>query len=107
MGIQGSFKYKPTNFLSFSHKESILFFDDKANVDILLSHDNRFDSGMDRNPAHQGLFDITYFLFKNKVPFHVHGHIHEEYEKEMINGAKEYSVFGYRVIKIGGNTDVQ
>lgn len=100
LGIEGSFKYKPSNFPSFSQKESILFFDDKPKVDILLSHDNRFDSSMERNPAHQGLFEITYYLFKNKVPYHIHGHIHNPYKKDMINGTKEISVYMFEYLEL-------
>lgn len=100
LGIQGSFKYKPASFPSFTQQESILFLDNQPKVDILLSHDNRFDSSMERNPAHQGLFGITYYLFKNKIPYHIHGHIHNSYKKEMINGTKEISVYMYEYIEI-------
>ena len=100
MGIQGSFKYKPSNFPSFTQKESILFLNDKPKVDILISHDNGFDSNMSKNPAHQGLFGITYYLFKNKTPYHIHGHIHNPYKKELINGTKEISVYMYEYIEL-------
>jgi len=93
LGIQGSFKYKPADFPSFTQRESILFLNDKPAVDILVSHDKSFDSGMQNNPAHQGLFGITYYLFKNKTPYHIHGHIHNPYKKELINGTKEISVY--------------
>ncbi len=100
LGIQGSFKYKPSNFPSFTQRESILFLNDKPSVDILVSHDNSFDSNMSRNPAHQGLFGITYYLFKNKVPYHIHGHIHHPYKKELLNGTKEISVYMYEYIEL-------
>ncbi len=83
LGIQGSFRYKPSDFPSFSHKESILFLNDKQSVDILVSHDNRFDEKMINNKAHQGLFGITYYLFKNKIPYHLHDHIHNRYKKHL------------------------
>ena len=79
LGIQGSFKYKPSDFPSFSQKESILFLEDKPDVDILVSRDIRFNSMAERDPAHQGMFGITYYLFKNRVPYHIHGHIHNPY----------------------------
>lgn len=100
LGIQGSFKYKPSDFPSFTQKESILFLNDKKSVDVLVSHDNRFDSSMTKNPAHQGLFGITYYLFKNKIPYHIHGHIHHSYQKELINGTKEISVYMYEYIEL-------
>lgn len=101
MGIQGSFKYKPSEFPSFTQKESILFLNDKPKVDILISHDNGFDSNMSKNPAHQGLFGITYYLFKNRIPYHIHGHIHNPYKKELINGTKEVSVYMCEYIELG------
>lgn len=100
LGIQGSFKYKPSSFPSFTQKESILFLNGKPNVDILVSHDNSFDNSMVRNPAHQGLFGITYYLFKNKIPYHIHGHIHDSYKKELLNGTKQISVYMYEYIEI-------
>jgi len=101
MGIQGSFKYKPSDFPSFTQRDSILFLNNKPKVDILISHDNGFDSNMSRNPAHQGLFGITYYLFKNKIPYHIHGHIHNPYKKELVNGTKEISVHMYEYIELG------
>lgn len=100
LGIQGSFKYKPSDFPSFTQKESIEFLNNMEQVDILVSHDNRFDSSMQRNPAHQGLFGITYYLFKNKIPYHIHGHIHNPYRKKLNNGTQEISVYMYEYIEL-------
>lgn len=100
LGIQGSFKYKPSDFPSFSQKESILFLEDKPDVDILVSRDIRFNSMAERDPAHQGMFGITYYLFKNRVPYHIHGHIHNPYKKDMINGTREISSFMYEYIEL-------
>lgn len=100
LGMEGSFKYKPVNFPSFTQEESIAFFDNKEKVDILVSHDKKFDCTKLKDPAHQGLIGITDYLFKNNIPIHIHGHIHEPYQKEMINGTTEYSVFGYELIEL-------
>lgn len=100
LGIQGSFRYKPSKFPSFSQRESIDFLKDKEKVDILVSHDGKFNSNAEKNPAHQGLFGITYYLFKNKIPYHIHGHIHESYKKEMINKTIEISAFNYEYIEL-------
>lgn len=77
LGIEGSFKYKPSAFPSFSQRDSIDFLNNKEEVDILVSHDTKFNRNMERDSAHQGLFGITYYLFKNRVPYRIHGHIHE------------------------------
>lgn len=100
LGTQGSFRYKPSDFPSFTQRESMLFLNDKPNADILVSHDNSFDNNMIGNPAHQGLFGITYYLLKNKVPYHIHGHIHNPYRKELLNGTKEISVYMYEYIEL-------
>ena len=101
LGMQGSFKYKSVDFPSFTEEESIKFFEDKECVDILISHDRKLDpSKVNRDPAHQGLIGITNYLYEKKVPIHIHGHIHDNYEQLMLNGTKEISVFGYRIVEI-------
>lgn len=101
LGMEGSFRYKPVKFPSFSQEESIDFFSNKESVDILISHDTKFNlSKCNRDPAHQGLVGITNYLYEKKIPVHIHGHIHENYECELINKTKEYGVFGYKVITI-------
>lgn len=103
LGMEGSFKYKPVDFPSFTQEESISFLQTKEKVDILVTHDKKFDYTKMGDPAHQGLIGITDYLFKNKVPVHIHGHIHEPYTKTMLNGTMEYSIFGYEIIKINSN----
>ena len=100
LGIEGSYKYKEEGYPSFTQKESIDFLNDKPKVDILVSHDNRFDSSKIYDVAHQGLFGITYYLYKNKIPYHIHGHIHNSYKNIMINGTKEISVYMYEYIEL-------
>ena len=100
LGIQGSFRYKPSNFPSFSQKESIEFLNNKEVVDILVSHDTGFNSASSNDSAHQGLFGITYYLYKNRVPYHIHGHIHNPYQKNLLNGTKEISAFQYQIFHL-------
>ena len=88
LGIQGSYRYKPEDFPSFSQKDSLGFLNDKEKVDILVCHDAPYGMAERNDVAHQGLFGILYYLFKNKVPLCIHGHLHTPYEKEMINGTK-------------------
>lgn len=103
LGMEGSFKYKPVDFPSFTQEESIDFFNSKPKVDILVTHDKKFDYKKLKDPAHQGLIGITNYIFKNKIPIHIHGHIHEPYIKKMINGTNEYSIFEYEIIKINNS----
>ena len=86
LGIQGSYRYKNASFPSFSEKESIEFLKDKEKVDILFSHDAPFGLSGINDIAHQGLFGINYYLYKNQVPICIHGHVHTPYVKHMKNG---------------------
>lgn len=100
LGMQGSFKYKSVDFPSFTQEESINFFNNFESVDILISHDTRFNPEKIKDPAHQGLIGITNYIYEKKIPYHIHGHIHDSYHKELVNGTKEISVFGYEMINI-------
>lgn len=100
LGIQGSFKYKPADFPSFTQEESIKFLINKEQTDILISHDGPFDDNMINNPAHQGLFGITYYLFKNKVKYNIHGHLHNNYDKILTNGTIEKCLYGINYIEL-------
>ena len=99
LGIEGSYRYKKEDFPSFTQKESIEFLNDKPKVDILVSHDSGFNSNMKGYPAHLGLFGITYYLFKNKVPYHIHGHLHEPFRKILKNGTQQIGVYNYEFIE--------
>lgn len=100
LGMEGSFKYKAVHFPSFTQEESIVFLENQPQVDILISHDRKYDYTKKNDLAHQGLIGITNYIFKNKIPIHIHGHIHENYCRKMINGTIEYSVFGFKIIEI-------
>ena len=100
LGIQGSFKYKPVDFPSFTQEDSIRFLKDQESVDILISHDGPFDDKMINNPAHQGLFGITYYLFKNRIKYNIHGHLHDDYEKVLENGTIEKCLYGIKYIEL-------
>ena len=100
LGIQGSYKYKPDDFPSFSQKESLEFLSNKDKVDILVSHDAPYGMSERNDVAHQGLFGILYYLFKNKVPYCIHGHLHTPYSKEMTNGTKVKCYYMYNYIEL-------
>lgn len=86
-GIQGSYRYKDEKFPSFTHEESIKFLDKMDEVDILLSHSGPYiDDSM--GPVHSGLKGITNYLYKNHVPYIIHGHNHENVESYLKNGTK-------------------
>lgn len=97
--IQGSFKYKNEKFPSFTHKESINFFNKMSEVDILLSHDKPFIFDY-KNSVHDGLKGITKYLYEKKVPINIHGHIHKSYIDKLQNGTQVKGVYGIEIIKI-------
>ena len=86
-GIQGSYRYKTEDFPSFTHEESIRFLNKMEGVDILLSHAGPF---LDNNTdlVHNGLKGITEYLYKNKVPYNIHGHNHANKDLYLRNGTK-------------------
>lgn len=100
LGIQGSYKYKPDDFPSFSQKDSIEFLSNKEKADILVSHDAPYGLSQRNDVAHQGLYGILYYLFRNKVPYCIHGHLHTPYNKQMINGTKVNCYYMYNYIEL-------
>lgn len=86
-GIQGSYRYKTEDFPSFTHEESIKFLNQMEEVDILLSHSGPF---LDYNTdiVHNGLKGITEYLYKNRVPYNIHGHNHVNEDSYLKNGTK-------------------
>ena len=98
-GIQGSYKYKHENFPSFTHDESISFMESMPYVDILLSHDKPFAYDY-HDPAHDGLKGITKYLYDNKVPINIHGHIHKSYCSKLKNGTLVKGVYRIELITI-------
>lgn len=98
-GIQGSYKYKPENFPSFTHDESINFMESMPYVDILLSHDKPFTFDY-HDPAHDGLKGITKYLYDKKIPLVVHGHIHKSYKDKLKNGTIVKGVYRIELITI-------
>ena len=98
-GIEGSYKYKMEDFPSFTHKDSIAFVKTMPKVDILLSHDKPFIFDC-HNPVHDGIKGITKFLYDNKVPLNIHGHLHKTYKSKLKNGTIIKGVYGIELVEI-------
>ena len=98
-GIQGSFRYKNGEYPSFTHSESIDFLNKMEKVDILLSHSGPFWNYND-DVVHNGLKGITNYLYKNKVPLNIHGHLHKNSLKMLKNGTKVQCVYGVELLEI-------
>lgn len=98
LGMQGSYKYKPSNFPSYTQEESLEFSNNHERADIFVTHDRKFCYEALRDPAHKGLIGITNYIYKNKVNMHLHGHIHDPYHRVMLNNTQEISVYGFELI---------
>ena len=87
-GIQGCYKYKNANFPSFTHEESVDFLNKMESVDILLSHTGPLTVESSNDVVHSGLQGITEYLYKNKVPYNIHGHDHSSCNMALKNGTQ-------------------
>ena len=50
--------------------------------------------------AHDGLNGITDAIYRNKAPFHIHGHLHTDDTKILLNGTKSFGVYGFKHITL-------
>ncbi len=101
-GFQGSFKYTSKEKPLFTHEESIDILNNLEGSDIFVTHDKPFL--IDNNdPPHDGLKGITNYIFKNKIPFHIHGHLHNNERMILKNKSISYCVYPFELMKF--NTD--
>lgn len=99
-GISGSFKYKNSeNYALYTHEESIEIANKMGYADILISHDKQFTKD-NHSPAHDGLKGITEYLYKNRVPLNIHGHLHEDSEQLLKNGTKSICLYKVRYMEL-------
>lgn len=99
-GIGGSFKYKNvSDYVLYTHEESVKIAENMRNADILVTHDIPYLND-NHNPAHDGLKGITKYIYKNHVPIHIHGHLHEDSKKVLKNGTISIGVYITKIIEI-------
>jgi len=81
----------------FSHEESIEILDSLECCDIFVTHDTPFlmDS---KDTSHDGLKGITNYIYKNKIPFHVHGHLHNNDKKILKNKKISYFIYPFNIL---------
>ena len=90
--IEGSFRYKDKEFPSFTQYDSLRRFENMKKADVLLTHDCMFEHSK-TDTAHAGLIGITRYIYKNAPVWHIHGHIHQSYQKTYDNGTTEKCVY--------------
>ena len=98
-GIMGSNRYKDGNYGMLSQEESIKLAQNMKSADILVSHDKAYI--YDRHDkVHDGLKGITDYIYKNHIPIHIHGHLHEEYEEILKNGTKSLCLYQIKLMRL-------
>lgn len=97
-GMQGSLRYKDTNFPFYTDEESIEIANSIEPADILISHDYpKYLYGSD-DWAHSGLQGITHYCEKHSVPLNIHGHFHDNRMSVLTNGTTSMCRYGVHII---------
>lgn len=92
VGMEGSYRYKSEDFPSFTQEESEVFCDALPKADIFVTHDAPFSST--ENLSHQGLLGITNYVKEKQPSYHLHGHLHDAYRRN-VNSTIEISTYMY------------
>lgn len=98
-GLQGSYKYKESEYAMYTHEESIELVEKMEQADILISHDRPFIQN-NNDKAHDGLIGITNYIYKNHIAINIHGHLHQNDLEYLKNGTKVIGVYGCKIIEI-------
>ena len=75
VGLEGSSKYKPTQYYGYDQKESLEVCKQLQKADILISHDGPYNKNKD--DAHCGLQGIDWYIKNNKPKLLFYGHHHK------------------------------
>ncbi len=97
--IMGSNRYKSGDYGMMTQEECINLAHNMDSADILVSHDKAYV--FDRNDnVHDGLKGITEYIYKNHIPLHIHGHLHEEMEEILKNGTKSIGIYQVKLMEV-------
>ncbi len=97
--IMGSNRYKSGDYGMLTQEECIELEQNMKSADILVSHDKAYIYNKHDN-VHDGLKGITDYIYRNHIPLHVHGHLHEEYEETLKNGTKSICLYQIKLLEI-------
>lgn len=98
-GIGGIFKHKNSSvYALYTHEENLDIAKHMKEADILISHDRPYLKTFDY--AHDGLKEITTYLYKNHVSLSIHVHLHEESEEVLKNGTKVICLYNCKLLEL-------
>lgn len=97
--IMGSNRYKNGDYGMMTQDECIELEHRMKKADILVSHDKAYIFDRHDN-VHDGLKGITDYIYRNHIPLHIHGHLHEEYEETLKNGTKSICLYQIKMLEI-------
>ena len=97
--IMGSNRYKSGDYGMMTQEECSDLAKNMDSADILVSHDKAYIFDKNDN-VHDGLKGITEYIYKNHIPLHIHGHLHEEMEETLKNGTKSIGVYQIKLMEV-------
>jgi len=97
--IMGSNRYKNGDYGMMTQEESIELAEQLGEADILVSHDKAYIYDRHDN-VHDGLKGITYYIYKNHVPIHIHGHLHDEFDETLKNNTLSKCLYRIKLLKL-------
>lgn len=100
-GLQGSIKYKNTDYPLYTDEESSNIARSMNGADVLISHDSPKYFHGEINFAHSGLQGVTDYCVKNKIPLNLHGHHHCNKKGILENGTFSMCCFKVKMIDTG------
>ena len=97
--IMGSNRYKNGDYGMMTQEECLQLEQNMERADILVSHDKAYIYDRHDN-VHDGLKGITDYIYRNHIPLHIHGHLHEEFEEILKNGTKSIGLYQIKLVEI-------
>lgn len=97
--IMGSNRYKSGDYGMLTQEECLELEQNMKYADILVSHDKAYIYDKHDN-VHDGLKGITDYIYRNHIPLHIHGHLHEEYEETLKNGTKSIGLYKIKLLEL-------
>ena len=97
--MMGSNRYKKGDYGMITQEESLELAKNMESADLFVSHDRAFIKD-NNDVVHDGLKGITYYLYKNNIPVHVHGHLHNEFEEVLKNNTRSICLYKIKLLKL-------